>query len=238
MNQSKLVLSMIFLFFNISVFADVTAPEKAKIIRAPVSHVFVPQGFDSNDNVQVVAVGHFPSTCYQLYNYQVKRYGEKYYVNVNAIYQGGRVCADAMVPFKQEISLGATGPGKYQVVVNPKSSFSARGFLPVMEARTNRIDDFTYAYVEYVGAVKGNPSKAKIGGYIASDCFKFDRFHKMSNKRDVVAVLPILKQVKKHCPMKLTPFEYVIDVPRLSARQVLLHVRSMDGQSVNKVLYY
>ena len=211
---------------------------KARIIEAPVSHVFIPNGFDSNDNVQVVVIGRFPTTCYQLYTHAVRREGSQIKVYVYAIYQSDRPCADAIVPFKQEINLGAANKGVYDIVVNPGSSHPVHGRVPVVAAKTNRIDDYIYAYVEYIGSVKNDPNRVKIGGYIASDCFKFKQFHKMTNKKDVIAVLPILEQVSDFCPMKMTPFEYAIDIPKMNSRQVLLHVRSMEGQSVNKVLYY
>ena len=43
-----------------------------------------------------------------------------------------------------------------------------------------------------------------------------------------------MKQVRTHCPKKMIPFTYEFEVPQnLEADKVLLHVRVMDGRSVN-----
>ncbi len=35
-----------------------------KLVVAPVDNVFVPAGFDDNDNVEVVLQGYFANSCY------------------------------------------------------------------------------------------------------------------------------------------------------------------------------
>ena len=45
-----------------------------------------------------------------------------------------------------------------------------------------------------------------------------------------------MKQINDFCPMKMTPFAYDIEVPKtLNKARVLLHVRGMDGKSINSI---
>ena len=74
----------------------------------------------------------------------------------------------------------------------------------------------------------------ELKGYNPSDCFQFDRVELVSNKEDVYSVLPIMKKVSDFCPMKMVPFSYEVEIPDdLPRKNILLHVRSMDGRSVN-----
>ena len=40
--------------------------QEPALVGAPVEKVFVPLGFDDNDNVEVVVHGHFQSTCFKV----------------------------------------------------------------------------------------------------------------------------------------------------------------------------
>ena len=58
-----------------------------------------------------------------------------------------------------------------------------------------------------------------------------------SNGENTYSVLPIMKQNSELCPMKLVPFEYEISIPKeLDKKKVLLHVRSMNGSSINRIV--
>jgi hypothetical protein len=71
-------------------------------------------------------------------------------------------------------------------------------------------------------------------GYNPSDCFELKEIIIIDNGVDTYSVLPKMKQVKEFCPKKMIPFAYEVEVPqRLEADKVLLHVRVMDGRSVN-----
>jgi hypothetical protein len=47
-----------------------------------------------------------------------------------------------------------------------------------------------------------------------------------------------MKKIRDFCPMKMTPFSYDIEVPKsLANPKILLHVRSMDGNSINSIFH-
>ena len=94
---------------------------------------------------------------------------------------------------------------------------------------------YVYANVDYIETTQGSRI-ALLKGYNPSDCFEFDRVQFISNERDTYSVLPIMKQVREFCPMKMVPFEILVVVPRtLSVEKLLLHVRVMNGKSVNAI---
>ena len=74
-------------------------------------------------------------------------------------------------------------------------------------------------------------------GYNPSDCYELDKVTYVSNDKDTYSVLPRLKKVKEFCPVKLKSFTITWKVPRqLDAKNVLLHVRTLNGNSVNKII--
>jgi len=103
----------------------------------------------------------------------------------------------------------------------------------VVESTSSAVDNFVYANMSHVEVIEGT-RKVILKGFNPSDCFEFDRVDYVSNLVDTYSVLPVMRQIRATCPLKMVPFAIEADVPRLVAGdQVLLHVRSMNGKSVN-----
>jgi len=75
-------LASFFLLFSSAVFAQPV------IISAPVEHLYVPTGFDSNDSVEVIVTGNFPNACYSRNNVEVKMTGDIIDIKVTSISPG------------------------------------------------------------------------------------------------------------------------------------------------------
>ncbi|HXH31104.1 MAG TPA: hypothetical protein VNJ01_09855, partial [Bacteriovoracaceae bacterium] len=60
----------------------------------------------------------------------------------------------------------------------------------------------------------------------------------VSNEKDTLSILPIMKQVSDFCPMKGISFSYPIklDFTGIDVKMPLLHVRTLDGKSVNTIV--
>jgi hypothetical protein len=133
------------------------------------------------------------------------------------------------------VDLGILDKGDYKIRVNPKTMFENKTDLSVSESTSPSVDDFTYASVESVDKIAGTRDIV-LKGYNPSDCFVLDRVQYVSNGKDTYSVLPIMKQISNFCPMKLVPFNYQSSFPSdLKSKKILLHVRVMDGRSVNSV---
>lgn len=227
--------SLIALFFSQLVSA---APE---IILSPVDHLYIPSGFDSNDAVEVVVKGHFPNACYSRNNVKVTVKDDLIDIEVTGLTpdptrKSGRFCPDVIVPFKEVVSIGNLQGGDYDIRVNSRSNRGLKDQLKVAEARSNAVDDHLYAAIDWIESKGGN--SYALHGWKYSNCFELGTVKVISNKKDTLSVLPVLNQISDFCPMKGMPVTYNVnlDFASLKSKEPLLHVRTMDGKSVNQIL--
>lgn len=203
--------------------------------NVPVDHVYSPAGFDSNDNSEVVVTGYLPNLCYKAPKSTVMVKDGKISVSVKAMKKASlSFCADVIVPYIEFINIGVLDKGKYQIAVNENSNWEKKSNIVISEASSNSIDDVVYANVDEV--VRGDEGSRKVilKGYNPSDCFELKEIVIKDNGIDTYSILPKMKQVKAFCPKKMIPFSFEVEVPQnLEADKVLLHVRVMDGRSIN-----
>lgn len=208
---------------------------KGQRVEVPSEHLYIPKGYDSNDNIELIVEGYLPNLCYKNPGTDIEIKGNQIHVQLNAFSRddGQVACAEMIVPFVHTFSIGILDQGNYEVIVNNKQ----RGELFVEESTSSAIDDHIYANVESVQRVAGE-SRVVVKGHHPSDCLEFDRFEIFHNDKDVYSVLPITKQVADFCPLKMIPFSYELDIPNyLDSDRVLLHLRSLNGRSVNELFY-
>ena len=236
MEEEMKNLKKMFVVALVSGFALAAIPVQKLV---PVANVFGPEGFDSNDNVEVVVEGFLPNLCYRSPMSEVKVEGNKIQIMVSA-YSSEEVnpfCPEMVVPFLEKVDVGVMDKGNYDILVNGKSIYERSGDIKVNESISDAIDEVVYANVEYVEQVRGSRN-IRLKGHNPSDCFVIDKVDFVDNNKDVYSVLPKMKQISDFCPMKLVPFEYEVEVPQnLNKEKVLLHVRVMDGQSVNSLYF-
>jgi hypothetical protein len=206
------------------------------VVPAPVTHLYVPAGFDSNDTVEVVVTGNFPNSCYSRNDVKVDVRDEEIAVTVTAVsheksFPAAR-CSDMLVPFKEVVHIGNLQGGDYKLIVNNRLTDSLR----VGEASSNSVDENLYAAIEWVEEKGGN--NVLLHGWRYSNCIDHDRVEVKSNDKDTLAILPVMKRLSDFCPMKMMPVRYPVklDFASLKMRQPLLHVRTMDGKSVNAII--
>lgn len=221
-------------FFSVSAFAIPI------IMDAPVRHIYVPSGFDDNDNVEVVVAGEFPSPCYTRNTVDVKRDGNKINIQITAIYNipgGNEKCGRMIVPFKEVINLGQLADGEYKIKVNQKSPTELNDKVKIAPAEINAVDERIYANIEYIETTR-DPKKIILKGYNPSTCLVFSRFEFYSNHKDTISVMPVMRKVSDFCPMKMTEFEVEanLDFSDMKTDNVLIHTRVMDGRSVNTII--
>ncbi len=206
-------------------------------VKVPIEDVFSPKGFDSNDNSQVIISGYLPNLCHRAPKSIVNIEDKKINIDVVSLrYDASNpYCPEMIVPFVEAIDLGVLDKGMYDVVVNGKSVYEKKSQLQVAHAQSDAVDEHVYAAVEYIERNEGS-RRIVLKGYNPSDCFVLDEIEVLDNEKNVYSILPKMKQISDHCPMKMMPFDYEVNVPdRLEADRVLLHVRSIEGRSVNSI---
>lgn len=213
-----------------------TAPLLSAEVNVPVGHIFAPAGFDSNDNTEIIVTGYLPNLCYKAPKSIVSIKEGKISVALRASHNqaGMGFCADVMVPFVEYVNVGALDKGNYKIAVNEKSSWEKKSNIAIAEASSHSIDEAIYANVGEVVRPDEGSRKVLLRGYNPSDCFELKEIAIIDNGLDTYSVLPKMKQIRAFCPKKMIPFSYEFEVPeKLAADRVLLHVRVMDGRSVN-----
>lgn len=216
----------------------VSLPVFAQVITAPVTHLFVPNGFDNNDNVELVVKGKFPNPCYNRSKVDVKVKEDKIFINVTAAKKENvaSLCEPLKVPFTEVVSVGSLQGGDYEIIVNN----SLKQKMTIDVASSNSVDENLYASVEYVdlGFTGGAGGEAIIVGKALSDCLVLDRVEYISNKKDTFSVLPIMKKVSNNCPetTKRIDIPVKVDLDKMNTEEVLLFVRSVDGKSVHTII--
>ena len=213
-------------------FLSQLAFAQPQIIPAPVKHLYVPQGFDSNDAVEVVVTGNFPNPCLSRNDVSVTVNDDKIDVLVTALMPDEKLnCPDMLVPFKEVVSIGNLQGGEYQITVNQK----LKDKLIVEESVSGAVDEHLYAAIDNVEK-KAN-GKYVLQGWRYSNCIELQKIEVRSNNKDTLSVLPIMKQVSDFCPMKMMPVSYEVslDFRDVKVDEALIHVRTMDGKSFNKI---
>lgn len=212
--------------------------QASNFIEVPIhaDQIYAPHGFDSNDFSEVVVTGWLPTTCHSRPKAVAQTNGQKIQLSVTATRDvSGAICIDMAMPFVAVAELGRLIPQDYQVKANSDTR-TINAKIAVVEPESIDTDNHLYARVESVLRVSGT-RRVKLIGVNPSDCIQLREVKLISNGVNTFSVLPVMEKVQPTCPQRPTPFEYEIDVPRLSAEgKDLLHIRSMSGNSVNFVL--
>lgn len=231
-----------FISLALSALTTASAPANTAPVLAPipVTHVYSPLGFDSNDNVEVILKGYLPNLCYRTPSARVQVSGQSIQIQAQAqAYHPSEhvVCAQIAVPFLEPAQVGVLDRGLYSIVVNHTESNSRTASMRIVGATSSVIDDNVYANVTSVERVPGTRS-VFLKGVNPVNCYEIQGVKSISNGTDTYAVLPIMKKVAEQCDAQPTPFTFKWDVPTdLSAteKNPLLHVRVMDGKSLNVI---
>ncbi|MBC7714730.1 MAG: hypothetical protein H7177_15395 [Rhizobacter sp.] len=203
--------------------------------NVPVDHVYSPAGFDSNDNIEVAVTGYLPNLCYKAPKSTVTAKNGKISVSMQATRNDNAMgfCAIIRIPYVEYIKVGVLDKGQYNIAVNEMSPWQKTSSIKITEASSSSIDEVIYANVDEVARVD-DTRKVLLKGYNPSDCMELKEIVIKDNGSDTYSILPKMKQVRAECPKKMIPFAYEVEVPtNLEADKVLLHVRVMDGRSVN-----
>ena len=216
------------LFASLMMMSVSSVYAQLDIAAAQVKHLYIPTGFDSNDSVEVVVTGNLPNPCYSRNTVSVDVKDDMINVQVSVLKREEKLnCPDMQVPFKEVVSVGNLQGGEYKINVNG----TLKDTLTVAEAESGAVDDHLYAAIDNLEHKGGD--NYVLHGWRYSTCIDLEKVEVVSNGKDTLSVLPIMKQLSDFCPMKLTPVAYPVKlgVRGLKISQPLIHVRTMDGKS-------
>ena len=212
-----------------------TAPVET---AAPVSKVFVPTAFDDNDNIEIIAFGMFPTTCFRV-GHSTASYDpstSRIEIKVTAYEYASENCATVQTPFLETVKIGVLPEGNYDVRI-AEAETDIQSFA-VAKSDTDAPDSLLYAPVQYARYKKTN-----VGGMVVlggefprlfRGCAIISEVRATQTTSELLEVLPIMEFIDdERCvdapdtfhvetPVKLTPFT-----------NGLMHIRVLNGRSMN-----
>lgn len=223
------------------------------LTNAPVRNVFVPVGFDDNDTVEVIVHGHFADSCNKMGPTigLVDTDKSEITVGARALKYTANSCIPMEVPFLQSVKLGQLKAGNYTVKLSGGRTLpELPKTMTVSAATTSTADDNLYAPVDAVEFVPV-PGQAGVYALTVSGIFPKSeagcmrlREVKILTYDGILIVLPIsdFDANSGNCPQSNSPFDRMFKVTKNVTldlkRDTLIHVRVLNGQSVNKVIEF
>jgi len=207
-----------------------------------IERTFIPQGFDTNDSVQILVEGNFENPCYQLGRTDSIVDKESRVIEVMlTAYQYEGKCPPTPVRYHHVFQLGRMpAPGKYEVVDLATKKTVGKLDIAAAQDATPGTDDRLYApLLDAVLLKQADKNVLLLRGVFSSTCMSLGEV-KMSASKQAFVVLPSLNyEYKSSCKVGEFPFEKVIPLTESLPAQstFLLHVRSMGGQSINKIMH-
>ena len=186
---------------------------------------------------KVVVTGELPDMCHTLSGIKVNKAGNK--ISIKAYAQKHQkfltACPMVTIPFAKLVNLGHLQKGDYALKFRGYEDVALSSFS-VSEAPSHYRDNFFYAQVNDI-SVSEDLQEVAISMALPSDCVAFDRIDLDYKGGNVLGVLPILSYTGDNCNGEPQYIKEVIRIPQnVTARPLLLHVRTMNGQSINQVL--
>jgi hypothetical protein len=232
--MSRLLLATIFaLSINFGAHADTPDTESTEILKA-----WVPIGFDNNDKTQVVVDGLLPNTCFKLGPYTTRVDAATKTIRLQQnLYHFSGMCLQMIIPFTQTLDIGLLEAGDYKLV--DEASGKALGVLPVTQAKSPNIDDFLYANMREVHVGKNVTTGQNVltGSFdLPTRCATF-RGASVHYYPEVIVVQPLLNRIgTAACGADMKRLEFQVNLKPGLKGTYLLHVRSMSGQAINRLV--
>lgn len=224
---------MLFLFAATSVAEPKMTPDK---VPARFNQLYVAQGFDSNDNVQIVGEGRYLDGCYRNAETRVKvdHKNKKIHLTPYA-YKYNGICIKVILPFERVINIGILKAGTYTITQgNPVEEI---GKIEARPAVVRTPDDFTYAPISQAYfRNQGTINTVSLSGEFSNSCMKLKEV-KFDVQEKVLVVQPISEMTESEtCLEGSFPFESDTEVGPMKPGRYLLHVRSLNGKAVNNLV--
>ena len=201
-----------------------------------VNHLFVVEnGFDSNDNVEVIIAGFLPDTCHKLGHTSavVDRSSKKISIEATAYVEKGRSCLQVRTPFLESIPVGLLEAGRYHVELSDGSALAA--YMQVDQSYTPSQDNELYAPVKSL-QLSYDKSKLLLKGdypYVLDGCMRV-REVKTYVSGQILVVLPIVEFVRDDslCENKAErEFTIEVDIDPSLGFESLAYIRTASGRS-------
>ena len=206
---------------------------------ADVEQIMAPAGFDDNDILEVVLYGHYPNSCFDVgsTSFTIDRDKRAIVIDATVVEHNDRVCAQAIVPYIIPVRLGQVEAGNWQVSMLHQPNIST--IVTVTPAPTEQQDDDLFAPISEARLVSLDGEQfvtlEGIYPYMIRGCMRLREVRTFVSPREVLVVLPIADMLREEsCQGEERAFKRSFKLPEPFAGG-LLHVRSLGGQSIDRL---
>ncbi len=194
--------------------------------------LYIPDGYDSNDLVEVTLIGSLPDSCHRNPTYEITREGKTFVIALFAYYvPEERGCRKVSIPYQETINLGLLAKGSYKIQLRGTKVISESA-IRIAESRSSLQDDFKYGNV--MNVIENDYSRTiELVGTNPSACLVFEKLDS-EIQQDIIILRPHFRE-EGVCKDEPTEFSLRYDVPHLPthARGLLIHIRVMGGRSLS-----
>lgn len=212
------------------------AQTEPHLLPTHFSAIYAPNGFDSNDNVQLIGEGLFPNTCYRPAPTNVSIDTDRKIISLSPMaYHYNGMCLQVLLPYERVIDLGILKAGTYTVEQLPERS--VLGTVQVSPALSENPDDFLYAPISQAFfKQRGSSSEVTLSGDFLTDCMNLKEV-KVTIEPKAIVLQPIVQlEERPTCKEGRFPFSKVVKIENITSGRYLLHVRSMNGKAINSLV--
>lgn len=210
--------------FSSSVFAF----EKVKIN----GKIYIADGFDDNDLVEVTVVGNLPNSCFRNPSYEIENKDNKYTIRLYAHYVPNEEgCREVSIAYTETINFGMLNKGEYGIALVNKKKTESKNIV-IKTASSQLVDEFLYGNVS--GVIENDANREiELVGANPVNCLVFDKMI-ADVQNSVIVLRPMFREVGT-CENKSKPFKIKYKVPYIEneLKGIMLHVRVMNGRSYN-----
>lgn len=225
--------------FILAIGSITFADNLPRTVDIPLKEALVPSGFDDNDRSQFVVAGTLPNSCYRVGPHALRIDEAQNTITLQQqAYLYGGLCLQMVIPFTQVVDLGIVKQGEYQLL--DRESGKSLGAIVIGKSKNEGPDDYLYAPVEDASITSdGGKYFLNIKGTFVDRCSVLEEVRVLYQGQVLVAQ-PIMKRLvdeNSTCgsPGK-TRFMKTVELTGNLKGVRLLHVRSLEGQAINKII--
>jgi hypothetical protein len=209
----------------------------------PATQVFVPSGYDDNDEVVIVVEGYLTSTCQQIRSAKVSPLGNAFEVTPMTE-SHGTICDPLRTAYTLNVILNPDRPleeGDYEVHVLGTKGKVLKEPLHIDHAVGPGVDNALYAPIDNVevGMLSGGKMRAVIEGRFQNTCRAVRVLLSTKNGKTYELRPEVLKLTQDRngapCAEKEWRFNAYADFDEPLPGRYLMHVRSQNGRALNQV---
>ena len=213
--------------------SDVLLPDALQFSR-----VYIPLGFDDNDNVELVAEGTFTGPCDEAGAAHASVDStSKTIALLGDVQRKSSDCGQDSRGFQKTLEIGHLDEGSYDI----KQSGHSLGVLRVIHTENQAQDSSSFIPISSISLQELRTGASslhwvlRMKGEFPSNCVDYGST-KIEVQSDVIVILPLGRLWEFGCVDRPVPFEISYALPDgISPGRYLLHVRSAGGKSFNQI---